>query len=214
MRKIIDRDEQGEFGIGSLIIFIAMIIVAAVTATVLIQTAYQLQQQAEQTGQTAVNDVSMGVKVLSMGGYRYNASWGINAPYQNTINWIDLKITLIAGSPPISVADIIIEVSDGNISTDLHFNSSATFNAGAHPDGLKSDEFGAGIVRDMAPESWDSYTITSGDVVSVFFNATAVGLSLEPQTYLTIKIIPKHGVPTLEEVTTPSPYVTRYVGLI
>ncbi len=207
------KKEQGEFGVGSLIIFIAMIIVSAVTAVMLIQVTYQLQQQAESTGETAIQDVSMGVKIISIGGYRYNDSWGTGEPYHNTLDWIDIKISLIPGSPPISVDSIIIEVSDGNTVSDLVYNSSMSFDGGAKPQG-GSGEFGAAIVRDMDPQTWSEGTITSGDVVRLFFNATACGLDLEPQSYFTLKIIPKHGVPTLKELTTPSPYVTRYVEVM
>jgi len=212
MKRVLKR-EQGEFGIGSLIIFIAMIIVSAVTAVVLIQIAYQLQQQAEETGNIAVQDVSMGVKIISMGGYRYNSTWGTGEPYHSAIDWIDIKITPIAGSPPIDLRDLIIEVSDGQNSVDLIFNSSLSFDGGANPQG-GAGYFGIRVVRDMNPQTLSEYTITSGDIVALSFNATANGLELEPQTYLTIKIIPKHGVPTLKELTTPSPYISRYVELM
>ncbi len=212
MKRVLKR-EQGEFGIGSLIIFIAMIIVSAVTAVVLIQIAYQLQQQAEETGNIAIQDVSMGVKIISIGGYRYNNSWGINEPYHSQIDWIDIKITPISGSPPIDLRDIIVEVSDGTTSVDLVFNSSISFNGYANPSG-GSGYFGVRVIRDMNPQTLDEYTITSGDIVAISFNATANGLDLEPQTYLTIKIIPKHGVPALKEITTPSTYISRYVELM
>ncbi len=211
MKKII-RDEKGEFGIGSLIIFIAMVIVAAVTATLLINVSYQLQQQAEETSNQAIQDVSTGIKVISMGGFRYNSSWGLNPPYHSKIDWITIKISLIAGSPPINISSIIIEVTDGYTVATLSYAPSASFNAGAHPDTLGAGQFGAQKIRDMDPKG--SWVITQGDIEELFFNATKIGLNLEPQTQLTVKIIPKHGVPTDESVMTPSPYVTRYVELM
>ncbi len=212
MRKVWMEREQGEFGIGSLIIFIAMIIVAAVTATLLINVAYNLQQQAEQTSEQAIQDVSTGVKIISMGGYRYNASWGTSAPYRSTLDWISLKITPIAGSPPINVSDIVIEVTDGYVVATLYYNPSASFSAGPKPSGLSSNEFGARKIRDMSPE--DPGIMTQGDIEEIFFNATAAGLNLQPQSSLSIKIIPKHGVPVEKDLITPSPYVTRYVELV
>ena len=212
MKKIF-RKEQGEFGVGSLIIFIAIIIVSAATAVMLIQVTYQLQQQAENTGQNAIQYVSMGIKIISIGGYRYNSSWGVNSPYHDTLDWIDIKISLIPGSPPISVDSIIIEISDGNNVSDLVYDSSMSFDGSANPQG-SAGKFGAAVIRDMDPQTWSEGTITTGDVIRLFFNATACGLNLEPQTYFTIKIIPKHGVPTFKELTTPSPYVSRYVEVM
>ncbi len=207
------KKDKGEFGIGSLIIFIAMIVVAAVTAEVLIQLSYRLQQQAESTSNSAIQDVSMGLKIISLGGYRYNTTWGIREPYRNKIDWITVEVSPIAGSPAINVNDIIIEVNDGNISTNLVFNSTATYDPSVSHPHLGNGQFGAKIIRDMSPLTWNEKTITQGDIVEFFFNATACGLNLVPQSYLLLKIIPKHGVPTLENLMTPSPYTTRYVEM-
>ncbi len=211
MKKMIS-DEQGEFGIGSLIIFIAMVIVAAVTATLLINTAYQLQQQAQETSQEALQDVSTGVKIISMGGYRYNATWGTTAPYRNTIDWITIKITPIAGSPPVNISALVIMVSDGYLSTSLVYSPTLTFSPTTSPPPSSAGVFGAQMIRDMPPES--KGTLTQGDIAELYFNATAAGLNLEPQTQLTIRIVPKHGVPAVEMINTPSPYLSRYVELM
>ncbi len=212
MKRVMKR-EQGEFGIGSLIIFIAMIIVSAVTAVVLIQIAYQLQQQAEDTGNVAIQDVSTGVKIISMGGYRYNNTWGTTPPYHSQIDWVSIMITPISGSPPIDLKDVILVVSDGNTSVNLIFSSSVSFDGGPNPIGGKG-VFGVEVIRDLPPETLNNDVLTPGDIVSLSFNATANGLNLEPQTYFSIKIIPKHGVSTLKELTTPSPYISRYVELM
>ncbi len=212
MKRVMNR-EQGEFGIGSLIIFIAMIIVSAVTAVVLIQVSYQLQQQAEDTGNLAIQDVSTGFKIISIGGYRYNNEWGTTAPYHDQIDWVDIKVSLIPGSPAVDLRDVIIEVSDGQNSVDLVFNSSVSFDGGANPQG-GSGVFGMRVIRDLPPQTLSQYTITTGDIVALSFNATANSLDLLPQTYLSIKIIPKHGVSTLQQITTPSVYISRYVELM
>ncbi len=212
MKRVMKR-EQGEIGIGSLIIFIAMIIVSAVTAVVLIQISYHLQQQAENTGNIAIKDVSTGFKIISIGGYRYNDEWGTTPPYHEQIDWIDIKVSLIPGSPAVDLRDVIIEVSDGQNSLDLVFNSSVSFNGGANPQGGKG-VFGMRVIRDLAPQTLNQYVITTGDIVALSFNATANGLDLLPQTYLSIKLIPKNGVATFQQITTPSVYVSRYVELM
>ena len=42
------RGESGSIGIGAMIVFIALILVAAVASTIIIKTAEELQQNAEQ----------------------------------------------------------------------------------------------------------------------------------------------------------------------
>ena len=48
--QIVERNrEEGSIGIGAMIGFIALILVAAVASTIIIKTAEELQQNAEQT---------------------------------------------------------------------------------------------------------------------------------------------------------------------
>ncbi|WP_436934212.1 archaellin/type IV pilin N-terminal domain-containing protein [Halovenus marina] len=64
----IDDDERGQVGIGTLIVFIAMVLVAAIAAGVLINTAGFLQSQSEQTGQQSTEQVTDRLQVVSTSG--------------------------------------------------------------------------------------------------------------------------------------------------
>ncbi len=197
MKKVLNRKEKGEFGIGTLIIFIAMIIVAAVAATVLIQTAYQLQQQAEETGNIAIQDVATGFKIVHIGGQ-------VTTGASPKITQIEIKVGLIAGSPAIDLDDVIIEITDGTTDKTLSFSASAA----------DSDNFTATSLRDMEPKNWDDdHVMTQGDIIKITINATAAGLNLTPQTYVTLQIIPKHGVPTYAAFMVPATLTTDYVDL-
>ena len=66
--NILDEEERGQVGIGTLIVFIAMVLVAAIAAGVLINTAGFLQSQAEATGQESTDLVSERIDVTSTVG--------------------------------------------------------------------------------------------------------------------------------------------------
>jgi len=51
-------DERGSIGIGAMIVFIALILVAAVASTVIIKTAEELQDRAEKTGDDTRDQIS------------------------------------------------------------------------------------------------------------------------------------------------------------
>jgi flagellin FlaB len=52
------NDERGSIGIGAMIVFIALILVAAVASTVIIKTAEELQDRAEKTGDDTRDQIS------------------------------------------------------------------------------------------------------------------------------------------------------------
>jgi len=71
-----ERTDRGQVGIGTLIVFIAMVLVAAIAAGVLINTAGFLQTQSEQTGQQSSAQVTDRLEPVSKTGNvsYYNSS--------------------------------------------------------------------------------------------------------------------------------------------
>ena len=59
----IKNDEIGSIGIGAMIVFIALILVAAVASAVIIQTGEKLQQNAQQTGSDTQQEISGKISV-------------------------------------------------------------------------------------------------------------------------------------------------------
>jgi len=200
-KKFSKQRERAQVGIGTLIIFIAMILVAAIAAAVLINTAGSLQQKAQATGKEAISEVSSNLQVESIVGYRDDAK------NDTSLETLYLKLTLAPGSEPVDLSQVVITVSDGETTEDLTWNSST---AGA-------DSFTAEKIRDADGSfnvAGNSPVLTSGDLVEVEINATAVGLDLETRTKVTVKLSPEAGAPVIVEFTTPSSFgVDKYIDL-
>ena len=205
-------NKRGEMGIGTLIIFIAMVLVAAVAATVLITTADELQMQAYSTGRTAREDVSTGLTVVHVYGDR---QW-VNQN-NDTIQNLTIKVKLQAGSDPVDLNQMIVQISDGNKIVDYSFEGSADADLAYHYNAtveLDPDEHDVFAANDIMTEG----TLVALDFdLAAYINDATDGpdLNFDTQQEVTCKLIPKHGIPSLVKFTTPSVYADeRYVELL
>ena len=88
-RNNIKNDEIGSIGIGAMIVFIALILVAAVASAVIIQTGEKLQQNAQQTGSETQQEISGKISVSSVFVWDNTASFLVyfeTAPGSNIID--------------------------------------------------------------------------------------------------------------------------------
>lgn len=115
--KLIPNKERGQVGIETLIIFIAMILVAAVAAGVLINTAGFLQNQAKATSQDSTAQVSNQVIVISAVG---------NVTDTQTINTINFTIMEAPGASEIDMKGATVEFIGPNGKTTLVYNDSSS----------------------------------------------------------------------------------------
>ncbi|WP_457750911.1 flagellin [Thermococcus sp.] len=201
--RLLGRKKRGAIGIGTLIVFIAMVLVAAVAAAVLINTSGYLQQRAEATGKETTQQVSTGLSIDQIIGQVSGNSMGKMAIY----------ISLRPGSSPVDLNQTVITLDDGKKVVTLRYND--TFFASApNSTGLfattwptTSNGFGIIVVQD-ADNSVQSTTptINAGDVVILTVNTTAAFGTVPPRTHIKITIRPEVGAPAFATVVTPSSY--------
>jgi flagellin FlaB len=215
--KKLKADDIGDMGIGAMIVFIAMVLVAGIAASVLIQTANRLEIQAMQTGQETIGEVSTGLGVSAIAGHRTDDA-------DDNLDYMTITIQPRSGSFSIDLEQTYIEVSDSNTKVilmyeDDEFHDSIDINgdffqAGFY-DALNSIEFGV-IVLEDADGSLSAATpvINKGDQVMLSVNLDAVfsgTTGLTERTEVWGLIQPEDGAPGVFSFTTPSSFAANLV---
>jgi archaeal flagellin N-terminal-like domain len=113
---MLKTDHRGQVGIGTLIVFIAMVLVAAIAAGVLINTAGLLQAQAQQTGQETSAEVS---DLLQVGKVVGSDTPAVN----QQIELLNASVKLAAGASPINVSRASYTIQAGGQSTVVNGNN-------------------------------------------------------------------------------------------
>ncbi|QZY00803.1 archaellin/type IV pilin N-terminal domain-containing protein [Halobaculum rubrum] len=96
---ITDEEERGQVGIGTLIVFIAMVLVAAIAAGVLINTAGFLQSKSQETGQQSSKQVSDRVQEVATVG---------NVDSNGEIDIVNVTVTQAPGAGEIDIQNATV----------------------------------------------------------------------------------------------------------
>ncbi|MFB6312246.1 MAG: archaellin/type IV pilin N-terminal domain-containing protein [Salinirussus sp.] len=110
-----EQTERGQVGIGTLIVFIAMVLVAAIAAGVLINTAGFLQSQSEETGEQSSQQVTDRVQVITETGLVQGGNVGL----------IQLNVKKAPGAGDIDVSEATIQYIGPNGASDITSSDSA-----------------------------------------------------------------------------------------
>jgi len=208
------KKDVGAIGIGAMIVFIAMVLVAGIAASVLIQTSSRLETQAMRSGQETIGEVSTGIAVTDIVGKK-----------ATDLNYIGITVRTRAGAPDIDLNETLIILSDGVKKAILiydgwtdatHYNNSVDsddgqlFGTGTWSD-LTSEEFGIIVLQDVDNSCLQTTPIINkGDKVVLTIRCDsspgAFDREIPERTDMFGRVVPEIGSAGVISFTTPAAY--------
>jgi len=211
--KILKADDIGDMGIGAMIVFIAMVLVAGIAASVLIQTANRLEIQAMTTGQETTGEVSTGMGVVNIIGHK-------GATY---LNEMTISIQPRSGSYSIDLGQTYVTLSDSNKKVVLVYASSKfvdkiNINGNIFAATFPADgqTFGVIVLQDADGSLTLGHPVlNTGDQVAITVNLAqvfpGVTAGLGPRTQVWGTIQAEQGAPGVFAFTTPASFAADTV---
>ncbi len=188
------EDRKGAVGIGTLIVFIAMILVAAVAAVVLIRTSGVLEQKAYEVGMASTAEAANKIKITSVVAHV-------------TAQEVDCMMIVIlpsAGAEPIDLENCVMTYKNGDTYTSgIRYNSSmAATDRSFNRTVLQGDD-------DAVLE------VTENDVyqVNYYLGDGTSQTTIPENTEFTITITPMAGAPASLTIITPASMDNAYEEL-
>lgn len=202
-QKFLIDNERGDIGVGTLIIFIAMVLVAAVAATVLIYTTGALQQKATKTSKEATQQISSNIIVDKVIGNRTDGTGSVNESIQSLL----VRMRTDVGTTSVDLRQVIVSVMDKDNRFDLKYVTVANGSVNAYSAVAVRDEDGS--FTSTAP------VLNSGDLVEMTVNSTAIApITLPTRKTFWLALNQELGQAVNLEITTPNSFgVYRYVML-
>ena len=209
MRKLfkgLKEKDVGSIGIGAMIVFIAMVLVAGIAASVLISTSTSLEMQALKTGQESIAEVASGIKIEGVEGYQASS----------LITKMAIEIAPRAGSPDVDLSQAIVEISDSSNKYVLRYGGSLAASSAVNGNLFGVTNFGDAddfdlVVLQDADSSCGQTTpiINFGDHVALALDIDGVfssNVGIGPRTDVAGMVIVEEGAPGILGFTTPSSY--------
>ncbi|MFD1640884.1 archaellin/type IV pilin N-terminal domain-containing protein [Halohasta litorea] len=179
-------NDRGQVGIGTLIVFIAMVLVAAIAAGVLINTAGLLQTQAEATGEESTQQVADRIQIQSATGTVDSDS----SP--TSINKTNLTLTKSPGAGDIQLDNVSYQiVTDDQVVTGVFTDDGVTI-------GSISSETDDNVITDRS----DRYEVE-------FNNTDILSETIEGGDSVEITLTTAAGASTVAELRVPDSLVDR-----
>ncbi|MCB9358847.1 hypothetical protein H6503_02865 [Candidatus Woesearchaeota archaeon] len=189
--------KRAEMGMGTLIIFIAMILVAAVAAAVLISTTGTLQNKALSTGKSTAAEVGTSLKVVQL--------YAENGENQNLEEY-NAVMKLNAGSDPVRFTDLLVMVALANNTAEYTYNSSIDCSNDSTT--VAGGDYGVSYSIN-GTNNQDGY-LANGDVVKLCFETPRAVIEGEA---IKVQFIPKVGSTLTIDTDIPDLMVDKRVDI-
>jgi len=213
--KNIKEDEKAFVGIGTLIVFIAMILVAAVAASVLIKTGETLQQRANKVGLQTTREISSGLAVIDVIGYSNE-----NKTY---ITHLALTVRPRSGSQDIDLKNTILYLQYDRLIALTYSDKPGYTAARVGSEGvfhtlnvtLNATTYGIIALHDADGSIYRNYGMNVGDKAIIIVNLTAAFNSsgLPPRASISGSFVPEIGAPGTFDAAAPCVFTNRIVEL-
>jgi flagellin FlaB len=148
--EMMKRKDVGAMGVGAMIVFIAMVLVAGIAAAVLIQTANRLEIQAMETGEQTKAEVATGINIVSIEGHKNGTG---------DIDYVAILISPRAGSGDIDLTQTYLEIASSSQKNVLKYLAGQYHYRGA----INGDLFTAGWFTSLTGIKFGIYEVQDAD---------------------------------------------------
>jgi len=187
-----DTVDRGQVGIGTLIVFIAMVLVAAIAAGVLINTAGLLQTQAEATGEETQQQVSDRIQIQSVTG-------NVTEEYGDAeVDKITVTVKKSPGAGDINLLNVSYElVTDDTVETGVLDSGEVVF-------GVITNETSDAVITSRSDRYPITFFLNNSDAPDNILSS-----GLDGGDSVTLTLTTAAGASTVEEIRVPDSLVDR-----
>jgi len=205
------KSQEASIGIGAMVVFIAMVLVASIAASVLIQTSNSLETQAMSSGQETRDEVSSGIGVYQIIG-QYGTR-NISGSSVSAFHNVTIIVTSRSGGSEVDLGEVVVTISNGSKQCVVSWDnskfasspsSSGIFSTSGLYD-LGATSFGVIVIEDADGScTSDAPGINEGDKIALTFNMSASFNGIVFRDDIRGMVLPECGSPGVFLFRTPA----------